>query len=262
MPKITSYYRKRKRTSGRRSSRKRARTGATRTARNYGHRTSTQLNVRARRSPIKLFNGLPQKAIVTMDYFDNFSDGSMTSAAGAVNKLYEARLNSLFDPQYSVGGHQPHWFDQFAAIYEYYNVFKVEVMCTFIATSSASTDDDMFGHVFLDTYAPSIGGGACTTATNLMEGRRYRKKLLRFTDTGDHTRAVTLKQVYYPNKLLKQTQDEYWTSVGTNPTHPLRSDFAIANTSNTAFAASAVVRGYFKIRFWATFRGLKENVVS
>ena len=49
------------------------------------------------------------------------------------------RANSAFDPLWSLGGHQPLGFDQWAALYRTYTVVRSALTCSFDATSVART---------------------------------------------------------------------------------------------------------------------------
>lgn len=62
--------------------------------------------------------GFPRSIITKLRYCDTIS---LTSTTGAVGS-YVFRINSCFDPDLTGVGHQPLYYDQFAAIYNYYNV--------------------------------------------------------------------------------------------------------------------------------------------
>lgn len=51
---------------------------------------------------------------------------------------YSFRGNSLFDPNYTATGHQPLYFDQYAAIYERYRVMGAKITIDIINASGAS----------------------------------------------------------------------------------------------------------------------------
>ncbi len=70
------------------------------------------------------------------------------------------RLNSLFDPDYAVGGSQPTWFDKYAALYEEYLVLKAHVKAVFINANAntvkvavAASDDNDISSMGLDDLA-------------------------------------------------------------------------------------------------------------
>lgn len=58
---------------------------------------------------------------------------------GYTGSQYEWRLNSLFDPNLTGVGHQPQGFDQMAAFYNTYRVYKVDVQIRIVASSHADS---------------------------------------------------------------------------------------------------------------------------
>lgn len=88
---------------------------------------SKQISLRTR----ELF-GPPDKLRMTLRYIEN--NFTITSALGA-NGNYYFSCNSLFDPNRTGGGHQPLYFDQFAALYNHYtvNASECEVWFTNLA---------------------------------------------------------------------------------------------------------------------------------
>lgn len=71
--------------------------------------------------------GFPDTFITKLKHYTvpyQFTSGGTTTQA--------FRINSLYDPDYSVGGGQPYYFDQMMLIYERYQVYgckiKVDIM--------------------------------------------------------------------------------------------------------------------------------------
>jgi len=75
--------------------------------------------------------GFPANRTVNLNYVDFVP---VTSTYGAQG-LFQFRLNSAFDPNYTAGGHQPMGFDQWSA---YYNHYVVEE-CSYEITAVPST---------------------------------------------------------------------------------------------------------------------------
>jgi len=66
--------------------------------------------------------------------------GSLGSgAAGVVGTETIFRLNSMYDPEFGVGGHQPYGRDQMAAIYNRYKVWKCDVEITVHFANTATS---------------------------------------------------------------------------------------------------------------------------
>lgn len=66
--------------------------------------------------------GFPDKMYTKLKYVENIHS---TAVGGLENIVY--RGNSVYDPQYSAGGHQPLFFDQYIAVYEKYRVIGSSV---------------------------------------------------------------------------------------------------------------------------------------
>lgn len=63
----------------------------------------------------------------------------LTSTAGAV-ALYNFRANSLFDPNYSFGGHQPMRFDELSAFYADYVVIGSKITIRHVGSNDGNTN--------------------------------------------------------------------------------------------------------------------------
>lgn len=63
----------------------------------------------------------PQKTIVWLKYCDQWN------APGTIVSDRQWRLNSIFDPDFALGGHQPLGRDQYAAFYNRYRVLRVKM---------------------------------------------------------------------------------------------------------------------------------------
>jgi ribosomal protein L35 len=79
-----------------------------------------------RRLPMR---GFPKKQLVTMRYSGDYTVPSHDAGSGPL----VFRLNSIEDPEYALGGHQPFGHDQFAAIYHKYCVIGAKVRVELLA---------------------------------------------------------------------------------------------------------------------------------
>lgn len=88
----------------------------------------------------------PQSMKVCLKYSSNYT---MTTTAG-LSGDQKFRLNSLFDSDYSGGGHQPRGHDQWSFLYERYRVdaCKVQVIC---GSSSAGGYISVYGNKSVST---------------------------------------------------------------------------------------------------------------
>lgn len=110
MPKYKKkFYRKKKRNRG-----------------GFSRNTSTQLSVM--RSPV------PRKFVTKMVYSEH---GIQLNPSTGLATSYVFSANSLFDPNFTSGGHQPRGFDQFMAMYDHYVVLGAKIILR--ADNSANT---------------------------------------------------------------------------------------------------------------------------
>lgn len=93
--------------------------------------------------------GLPESVLIKHKYTGLHSTSTTTTANSV-----RYRLNGLYDPLYDVGGHQPYYFDQMAALYYRYTVYaaKVIVKC---ATSNAIAPCTVSMKAQVDAVAPT-----------------------------------------------------------------------------------------------------------
>lgn len=73
------------------------------------------------------------RTYVKMIYSEKFNLGG--ALLGAAN-VYQFRLNSIFDPNFTGGGHQPTGHDQYSVIYEEYCVTDVRYKVSFVNSST------------------------------------------------------------------------------------------------------------------------------
>lgn len=71
--------------------------------------------------------GMPDRFTTVLQYSDRLT---LDTASGGSQVFTVYRANSLFDPQFAVGGQQPNYYDQFVAMYAHYMVWgsKIEVV--------------------------------------------------------------------------------------------------------------------------------------
>ncbi len=80
--------------------------------------------------------GFPLTARATLRYCDNVSINPTLGNVGS----YTIRANSIFDPDYAFGGHQPLGRDQWSAIYNRYMVVSSRIKCTFSSGEAAASN--------------------------------------------------------------------------------------------------------------------------
>lgn len=90
----------------------------------FGWNTGQMLHIDR---PVSNTRGVfPQRLYVKQRYVDNLTLAS-DNLTGLTGSDIPYRLNSLFDPYFNAGGHQPLAFDQITPLYQRYKVYKVDV---------------------------------------------------------------------------------------------------------------------------------------
>jgi len=98
-------------------------------------RANKNLTVQVARSPIS------RSTIVRLKYVD----ANTMSPSSTTSDWVVLRANSVYDPYYLTGGHQPMGFDQYMTFYQKYMVLGAKITCQFVSDSISSTDiDDSF----------------------------------------------------------------------------------------------------------------------
>lgn len=152
--------------------------------------------------------GFPDRIITRLRY-DNV--GSFTSTTGAIAKQVY-RMNSLFDPDKTGGGHQPLYYDQLNTVYDQYAVIKSRIRHTLVAKENNTVpwivgtcgDDD---------------GTTSTTFQTLMEKSHGHTRVLGLPTSGNDIQSLSDK--FNCRKMLTIdpfTSETYKTAVGSDPT--------------------------------------------
>lgn len=160
-----------------------------------------------------------------------YSEMYTLTAAGTVGNYWGFRINSLYDPDYSFGGHQPMGRDQWAALYNEYRIRR-----WFCNITLANQSDHVVRVVTLfsdsTTDLPFATSTSPTSAevAALVEQRSpqfgHRISMLGATETHNYnypsrkneSRFVDLKDML---KFHGENFDEQWISIGNNPVYPM-----------------------------------------
>lgn len=132
-----------------------------------------------RKSRRRLIRGFPKKLCVAMKYVTDITVPSHEDGAAP----YIFRLNSIYDPDVSSGGHQPYGHDEYASIYSKYCVIgakvKVEILsCAVTSASGEAGSPTFFMYVDDNTTTDNrpitehleVGMKNKYTITNIMSG--------------------------------------------------------------------------------------------
>jgi len=142
--------------------------------------------------------GLPTTKTVNMPYHMEFT----TSTAGIHYNTF--RSNSIYDPDYTGGGHQPRSHDQYAAYYKYYRVLSTSIRATFYWDTIPSQSH------CVGIYVDDNGTFAYSSSLDLYEksGTRYTKPLLP-SSLAKTSVYRKLNMSRMSNKALKDQRTEF-----------------------------------------------------
>ena len=82
---------------------------------------------------------VPLQSTVTTRYA---SKHTMNPGSGGAAAAYFYSANGLFDPDRSLGGHQPYGFDEYMELYDHFVVLRSRIMVTFMTYGSTNTQSD------------------------------------------------------------------------------------------------------------------------
>lgn len=193
----------------------------------------------------------PQRLNTTLEYVDNLTLSTPGSSPNFGTEI-AYRLNSLFDPYFSVGGHQPYGFDQIAAMYNRYMVNSVDVELTF---TDPSTDGLYVGVMMKNFYDPTTlqgtGIGAASEKPTI-----WTRPL---NNTG--SQVVTFKKHIDLAEMMGLTRQQYeggWFALsGLVSTDPAQTPYMATAIADSRSGSSQTVICSVKLLFHSTFWGRK-----
>lgn len=84
---------------------------------------------------VKRTLGIPDRMITKLEY----RVGKQINSSFGATAIVDYRLNSIYDPEIALGGHQPMWRDQYDALYNKYRVFRCKYEFKICAINSNGT---------------------------------------------------------------------------------------------------------------------------
>lgn len=145
--------------------------------------------------------GFPEEFTTHIRYVDVFA---LTSSSGGIGKQY-MRMNSLFDPDQTGTGHQPYYFDQFAALYNRYTVLGSKLTAEFSLLPSAIATAQPSGPAVIGVVGDD-SASTSTTVSTLLESNSCKHALLGSQHGGPNIRTLTL--TYSPSRELGLSPDD------------------------------------------------------
>lgn len=204
----------------------------------------------------RLANGrgaFPNELYCSLRYTD-FLSSSADNLTGLTGSEVAYRLNSLFDPYFSGGGHQPLGFDQLTPIYGQYTVYKVDVQVR--VTSYVGTGDPFLAV----NVRPS-------TSTYVLSGLKNAGEILEQPNNTvlDGTIKQSWNQTFWigsieglPNSKI-MSENNYSAVSTTNPSNTPYLSLACGTYQTPASSTNSV---YYQISFVFHARFSNQNPLA
>lgn len=165
---------------------------------------------RPRLNRIGSVTGMPQSRVTSMRYAELLNVTSTTGIVGA--QVY--RANSLFDPNFSLGGHQPIGYDLMTQQYNHYCVIGSKITATVTDASDSKVNPQVCGIVLTDE--------ATVPYANINSYIESKKGTWRAIQ-GGASRPTTVKSWFSAKKFfnIKDVKDNVGrigAGIGSNPT--------------------------------------------
>lgn len=194
--------------------------------------------------------GLPPTIVMKHRYSETFQLDNTGSAT--IPAYHQFRLNSVYDPNYTGTGHQPYYYDQMAALYNYYCVYGCVVEIEAGTETTTST--------CLLAFSPTLDGGTPMDADILKERPQSRWATL---DAGGE--AKTLSKYYRIASLFGRTKrqllsdDTFASPKGGNPGKTVYLNINGIATDKTAVAK---INCAITMTFYVQWYGRADNAGS
>jgi len=197
---------------------------------------------------VMMGTGLATRLACKLKYTDTII---MTSTAGAITD-YQFRLNSLFDPDFTGTGHQPMYFDQYAALYNHYTVIGAKLTARFVSYESNTCP--IIVCAFRNDDTTIINSSSIEYCAEQTGGKTYL-----LGDGGDSSKTLVIK--YAPKKMfgallpnVSQT-----TAVNANPSEQTIASLMMQSADVISSTNAAV---QINIEFIVVFSELRDIVGS
>lgn len=128
-------------------------------------------------------------------------------AAG--NAFHFFRANSVFDPDYSIGGHQPMGFDQYAALYNEYTVLGSRIKYTILPTGSPYQMSLALQH--------GSGTGTLLSVDTMAERKEVKSRLIAGVETSAQVLTMNYSAKHFEGVTNVKDDDDQSALTNTNP---------------------------------------------
>lgn len=209
----------------------------------------------AKKAPYRKRKAKYQKAVITRMKGSGFSDSMFVKLnyvdyiqlrPGTMYSQYVFRGNSLFDPDYTGTGHQPMYFDQYAAIYGRYRVAGCSIK---VDSVNASGTSSLYFILFPSTDVATL----TSISLALEQGRARAPRVIPAGNTGENGRIKTYCSTRKAVGLTKgQAMDDSLTAtVGSTPSQVWYWNCFWESTDNSSnVVANVIVKLTYYVQFF------------
>lgn len=154
-------------------------------------RRKTRKVSRRRRIPRGVTAVVPASRVVSMRYVDTISIDPSTSVAGS----HVYRANSVWDPDYTITGHQPYGFDEISPFYDHYTVLGSKITARFISLATTPSSGTAHVGILLKDNVTVV-----SNPTLVMEATGSRYRLM--TNAGASQASPNVSCYYSPKRFF------------------------------------------------------------
>lgn len=192
--------------------------------------------------------GMPDRFRTKLVWTESIALGSFGTA---ITQSYAVGMNNPYDPQASIGGNQPAFYDQLIAIYKYCGVVGSKMSVTFALPSTVTVGDGPYICGILSANSTSL---PTTDAPTLCASDNTVHTVI---SQGGQTKTVT--QTYSPRNNVNK--DVYDLQVATSATGgPSTAWYGVVFASPQGSSTTGIVNAIITIEYACEFYNLNPII--
>jgi len=226
------------------------------TRKDYGHRSTPSVFIASAQAPF------PQRILTRMDWATHHE--FIVSAAANNMAWYNVRMNSIYDPQYNVGGTEATGYSMYSQLYYSYRVYKMD--WEIVLTSAL---DDLSNSVIGNTILMAVPATAIDLIANFTDiGQALSTPNVKWsTQDNDQSNRRLRGTVYLPSFFgVSNTEYKadglYASTFGANPSANALLAFGAYNTfadAETTVAVSVLIKTRYYVECYVP---LTKNLIE
>lgn len=195
---------------------------------------------------------MPAKMAIKQKYTDfvNLNAGAVGTPA-----VYSFRANSVYDPDFTSGGHQPRGHDQMMLFYQHCTVIASKIVVTFVPDQVTDLAQATVCGIELSDNSTSIT--ASLGVSQAMESKFFRY----ITLAPDYSGTKTVSQSFGIKKFFKVgsgsilSEDQYRSSNSSNPSELAFFHVGVGPTGSVDLNN---IKGIVKLVYTCVYHGLQD----